>query len=83
LNPRLYEAQLEDQKLRKAQECHIEDGRNCKANKRAEKQQNEEKAKKSSNSQTQKLPLNQTPLTLSMQVLPLRHLSYFFSQPPD
>jgi hypothetical protein len=63
----------------KAQQGHLEEGKSHKANKKHEKRQNKTKwqrrAKKSSKTQqahkAQKLPLNQLPLTLSMQALPL------------
>jgi hypothetical protein len=68
LNPRHNEAQLEDQKPRKAQEGHLGEGKNRKTNKRHKKRENKQNgkeelkkaqnqnrtSKKSSNSQTQK-----------------------------
>jgi hypothetical protein len=55
LNPRHHEAQLDDQKPRKAQEGHLEEEENCKANKsmKSGKQKEHEKHK----NKTQKLPL--------------------------
>jgi hypothetical protein len=45
LNPRHNEAQLEDQKPRKAQEGHLEEGKKYKANKRHEKRQTKKNGK--------------------------------------
>jgi hypothetical protein len=45
LNPRQDEAQLEDQKSKKAQESHLEEGKKCKTNKWQEKRQTKEKLK--------------------------------------
>jgi hypothetical protein len=60
LNPRQDEAQLEDQKSKKAQESHLEEGK---------KMQNQQMARKAAN---QRKTQTQNPLTLSMQALPFR-----------
>jgi hypothetical protein len=48
LNSGPNEAQLEDQKPRKAQEGYLEEGKNREANKRHKKRQNQRKSNKSS-----------------------------------
>jgi hypothetical protein len=79
LNLRPHEAQLEDQKQKKAQEGHLEERKNAKpidGMKSGKPRKGKENLKR-------KTPLKQTPLTLSMQALPLRYnLSCFFSQQP-
>jgi hypothetical protein len=61
-----HEAQLEDQKPKKAQEDHLEEGENRKTNKWHEKRKTKEKAEKSSNSKLKlKIPPKQTQGKLS------------------
>jgi hypothetical protein len=80
LNPRPHEAQLEDLKPMKSSRRSSRRGEKPHAQQNARKAANqakmERRAKKSLKTQkahkTQKLPLNNLPLTLSMQALPLR-----------
>jgi hypothetical protein len=63
LNPIPHEAQLQDQKQRKAQEGHLEEGKAARLTKGTKRGKKAKMAKKSSKTQkshkTQKLPLNQ------------------------
>jgi hypothetical protein len=79
LNPRPHEAQLEDPKnqKKKAQECHLVEAKAAiptKGTKNGKPSQNdkEEPRKAQKHKKLIKLLLNQLPLTLSMQALPLR-----------
>jgi hypothetical protein len=64
LNPRHNETQLEDQKLRKAQEGHLEEGKTAKPTNGTKSGKIKEKLKI-------KLPWIKLSITLSMQALPL------------
>jgi hypothetical protein len=87
-NLRPYEAQLEDQRLRKAQDGHLEGkaARPTKDTKSGKPGQNgkEELRKAQKHKKLKNSPWIKLPLTLSMQAPPVRlTLSCFFSQPPD
>jgi hypothetical protein len=73
-NPKHHEAQLEYPKSQEELKKIIEKKEKPQDKQKAQKVANLAKTKteQERNSQTQKLPLNQLPLTLSMQPLPLR-----------
>jgi hypothetical protein len=73
LNPKHHEAQLEDQKVMKSSKKSSRRRKNCNANKSMKSGKPSRMTKKNQEKlKIKKLPLNQTPLTLSMQALPLR-----------
>jgi hypothetical protein len=70
-NPRPHEAQLEDQKSKKVQEGHLEEGKNVKPT-------NDKKSSKSKKKQ-RKTQTQNSPLTLLMQALPLGRIYHVCS----